>query len=62
MVHGSRTSNAKSSVGVVKAPFGAKIVTYKHNSTQGKKARSASSRQAGAHNEDKVHVRIEDKL
>ena len=62
MVHMSRTNSAKSSVDVVKAPFGALVVTYKHNSTQGKKARSASSRQAGAQYEENVHVSFQDKM
>ena len=37
-------------------------MTYKHNSTQGKTARSARSRQAGTQYEENVHVSIQDKM
>ena len=61
MVYMNRTSREEKGIVVVVAPFGALIVTYKHNSTQGKGARSARCRQDRKHSEENVRVSFQDK-
>jgi hypothetical protein len=62
MGRSNRTIGAERDVGVARAPFGALVVTYHRNSTQGRETHSISSVQDRAQNEDNVHVSFQGKM